>query len=99
MIEAGVDALVVDTAHGHHEGVLKAAATVRQAFPDVQLVAGNIATRDAAAALVARGVDGAKAGVGPGSICTTPVVTAVRGPLLPAGFYAVALSGYSPAVA
>src|SRR5438874_1016524 len=82
LIEAGVDALVVDTAHGHSEGVLRATAQVRDAFPEIQLVAGNIATREAAAALVERGVDGVKVGVGPGSICTTRVVTGVGVPQL-----------------
>jgi IMP dehydrogenase len=99
LIEAGVDALVVDTAHGHHEGVLKAAETVRQAFPDVQLVAGNIATREAAAALVERGVDGVKVGVGPGSICTTRVVTGVGVPQLTAVFDAVEGAGDIPVIA
>jgi IMP dehydrogenase len=99
LIDAGVDALVVDTAHGHHEGVLKAAETVRQAFPDVQLVAGNIATREAAAALVERGVDGVKVGVGPGSICTTRVVTGVGVPQLTAVFDAVEGAGDIPVIA
>src|SRR5688500_7709525 len=70
LVDAGVDAIIIDTAHGHSEGVLQATAQVRQAFPDVQLIAGNIATRDAARALVERGVDAVKCGVGPGSICT-----------------------------
>ena len=99
LIEAGVDALVVDTAHGHHEGVLDAAETVRQAFPDVQLVAGNVATREAAAALVERGVDGVKVGVGPGSICTTRVVTGVGVPQLTAVFDAVEGAGDIPVIA
>ena len=89
LVEAGVDALVVDTAHGHSEGVLEATAAVRNAFPDVQLVAGNIATRAAAAALVERGVDAVKVGVGPGSICTTRVVTGVGVPQLTAVLDAV----------
>jgi IMP dehydrogenase len=99
LIEAGVDALVVDTAHGHSEAVLKAAAMVRQTFPDVQLVAGNIATREAAAALVERGVDGVKVGVGPGSICTTRVVTGVGVPQLTAVFDAVEGAGDIPVIA
>src|SRR2546428_4749410 len=65
LVDAGVDALVVDTAHGHSEVVLRATAQVRDAFPEVQLVAGNIATREAARALVERGVDAVKVGVGP----------------------------------
>ncbi|MEO5568013.1 MAG: IMP dehydrogenase, partial [Gemmatimonadaceae bacterium] len=96
LIDAGVDALVVDTAHGHSEGVLRAAAQVREAFPEVQLVAGNIATRAAAEALVERGVDGIKVGVGPGSICTTRIVTGVGVPQLTAVFDAVEGAGDVP---
>ena len=99
LVDAGVDALVVDTAHGHHEGVLDAAAKVREAFPDVQLVAGNVATRDGAAALVARGVDAVKVGVGPGSICTTRVVTGVGVPQLTAVMEAVEGAGDIPVIA
>jgi IMP dehydrogenase len=99
LIEAGVDALVVDTAHGHSEGVLRATAQVREAFPDVQLIAGNIATRDAARALVERGVDAVKVGVGPGSICTTRVVTGVGVPQLTAVFDAVEGAGDVPVIA
>ena len=75
LVDAGTDLLVVDTAHGHSEGVLKMVSNVREKFPDVQLVGGNVATRDGAAALIERGVDAVKVGVGPGSICTTRVVT------------------------
>ncbi len=81
---AGVDVLVVDTAHGHSEGVLQAVERVREALPDTPLVAGNVATQDGAAALVARGVDAVKVGVGPGSICTTRVVTGVGVPQITA---------------
>ena len=89
LIEAGVDALVIDTAHGHSEGVLRATAEVREAFPEVQLVVGNVATRQGAEALAERGVDAIKVGVGPGSICTTRVVTGVGVPQLTAIFEAV----------
>jgi IMP dehydrogenase len=89
LIDAGVDALVVDTAHGHAEAVLDATAKVREAFPDIQLVAGNVATREGARALVERGVDAVKVGVGPGSICTTRVVTGVGVPQLTAVFDAI----------
>ena len=89
LIEAGVDVLVIDTAHGHSVGVLEATSRVREAFPDAQLVVGNIATREGAAALVERGVDAVKVGVGPGSICTTRVVTGVGVPQLTAIFDAV----------
>jgi IMP dehydrogenase len=94
-----VDALVIDTAHGHAEGVLTATATIRETFPDTQLIAGNIATRDAAAALVERGVDAVKVGVGPGSICTTRVVTGVGVPQLTAVLDAVDGAGDVPVIA
>jgi IMP dehydrogenase len=80
---------VVDTAHGHSEGVLRAIARVRERFPGAQLIAGNVATREGAAALVERGVDAVKVGVGPGSICTTRVVTGVGVPQLSAVLEAV----------
>jgi IMP dehydrogenase len=99
LVDAGVDALVLDTAHGHSQGVLDATALVRDAFPDVQLVAGNIATREGAAALVERGVDGVKVGVGPGSICTTRVVTGVGVPQLTAVLDAVEGAGDVPVIA
>ncbi|MGI9078579.1 MAG: IMP dehydrogenase, partial [Gemmatimonadaceae bacterium] len=89
LVDAGVDAIVIDTAHGHGEGVLNVTGTVRERFPDVQLVAGNVATRQGAAALVERGVDAVKVGVGPGSICTTRVVTGVGVPQLTAVLDAV----------
>jgi IMP dehydrogenase len=75
LIAAGVDVLVVDTAHGHSQGVLDAVAKMRELFPNVQLIAGNIATGRAAIALIERGVDAIKVGMGPGSICTTRVVS------------------------
>jgi IMP dehydrogenase len=99
LVDAGVDALIVDTAHGHAEGVLRATAVVRETFPDVQLVAGNVATRDAAAELVDVGVDAVKVGVGPGSICTTRVVTGVGVPQLTAIFEAVGGAGDVPVIA
>jgi IMP dehydrogenase len=99
LVDAGVDVLVVDTAHGHSEGVLSVASEVREGFPDVQLVAGNIATRSGAAALVERGVDAVKVGVGPGSICTTRVVTGVGVPQLTAILEAVAGAGDVPVIA
>lgn len=99
LVRAGVDVLIVDTAHGHSEGVLRATAIVRERFPDVQLVAGNVATREGAAALVERGVDGVKVGVGPGSICTTRVVTGVGVPQLTAVMDAVEGAGDVPVIA
>jgi len=99
LIQAGVDVIVIDTAHGHSEGVLHATAQVREAFPDIQLVAGNVATRAGAAALVERGVDAVKVGVGPGSICTTRVVTGVGVPQLTAVMDAVEGAGDVPVIA
>src|SRR5258705_2073747 len=99
LIDAGVDALIIDTAHGHAGGVLEATSKVREAFPDVQLVVGNVATREGSRALVERGVDAVKVGVGPGSICTTRVVTGVGGPQLTAVFDAVEGAGDVPVIA
>ena len=84
LVEAGADVIVVDTAHGHSEGVLEAVARVRERCPDVQLIGGNVGTREGAAALLERGVDAVKVGVGPGSICTTRIVTGVGLPQLTA---------------
>ncbi|MEP7343753.1 MAG: IMP dehydrogenase [Gemmatimonadaceae bacterium] len=99
LVDAGVDVIVIDTAHGHSDGVLLATGQVRDAFPQVQLVAGNVATREGAAALVERGVDAVKVGVGPGSICTTRVVTGVGVPQLTAIMDAVAGAGDVPVIA
>ncbi|MEX2527534.1 MAG: IMP dehydrogenase [Gemmatimonadota bacterium] len=100
LVDAGADVLVVDTAHGHSEGVLKAVARTREAFPDVQLIAGNVASRDGAAALVEHGADAVKVGVGPGSICTTRVVTGVGVPQLTAIMDAVeGVEGKVPVIA
>ena len=99
LVSAGVDVLVIDTAHGHSEGVLEATGKVREMFPDVQLVAGNVASRAGAAALVERGVDAVKVGVGPGSICTTRVVTGVGVPQLTAIFDSVEGAGDIPVIA
>jgi IMP dehydrogenase len=99
LVDAGADALIIDTAHGHADAVLNATAIVREAFPDIQLIAGNIATREASAALVERGVDAVKVGVGPGSICTTRVVTGVGVPQITAVFDAVEGAGDVPVIA
>jgi len=84
LVEAGVDVLVVDTAHGHSQGVLDRVKWVRDTYPDVQIVAGNITTGDAALALVKAGADCVKVGVGPGSICTTRIVAGVGVPQITA---------------
>ena len=84
LVDAGVDAITVDTAHGHSEGVLQMVRDVKAKYGDLNLIAGNIATRSAAEALVDAGADVVKVGVGPGSICTTRVVTGVGVPQLSA---------------
>lgn len=84
LVEAGVDAIVIDTAHGHSKGVVEVLKKVKSTFPEVDVVVGNIATGDAAKYLVAAGADGVKVGIGPGSICTTRVVAGVGVPQLSA---------------
>ncbi|WP_011298019.1 IMP dehydrogenase [Cupriavidus necator] len=84
LVKAGVDVIVVDTAHGHSQGVLDRVRWVKQNFPQVQVVGGNIATGDAARALVEHGADGVKVGIGPGSICTTRIVAGVGVPQITA---------------
>src|SRR3954462_699139 len=89
LVGSGVDVIVVDSAHGHSEGVLSTVDQLREAFPDVQLIAGNVATEAGARELVRRGVDAVKVGIGPGSICTTRVVTGVGVPQVTAIFDAL----------
>jgi IMP dehydrogenase len=89
LVKAGVDVLVIDSAHGHSEGVLEFIARLKETFPEVDLIAGNVATREGARALAERGVDAVKVGVGPGSICTTRVVTGVGVPQVTAIMEAV----------
>ncbi len=84
LVDAGVDAIVVDTAHGHSEGVLQMARQVKKKYPEIDLVVGNVATREAALDLLAVGADGIKVGIGPGSICTTRIVAGVGVPQLTA---------------
>ncbi len=80
LVEAGVDAVVIDTAHGHSLGVIGVLKTVKAKYPDLQIVVGNIATAEAALMLVEAGADGVKVGIGPGSICTTRVIAGVGVP-------------------
>jgi IMP dehydrogenase len=75
LVDAGVDVLLIDTSHGHSQGVLDRVKKVRADFPDLQLIAGNVATGEGALALADAGVDAVKVGIGPGSICTTRIVT------------------------
>jgi IMP dehydrogenase len=84
LAEAGVDVIVVDTAHGHSQGVLDRVSWVKRTFPHVDVIGGNIATADAARALVDAGADGVKVGIGPGSICTTRIVAGVGVPQITA---------------
>jgi len=80
LLRAGADVIVIDTAHGHSKGVLKAVERLRQTFGEIELVAGNVATGEGAEALINAGVDGVKIGVGPGSICTTRIIAGVGVP-------------------
>ncbi|MBU3021819.1 IMP dehydrogenase [Aestuariibacter sp. A3R04] len=75
LVDAGVDVLLIDTSHGHSQGVIDQVSRIRGAYPDLQIIAGNVATADGAKALADAGVDGVKVGIGPGSICTTRIVT------------------------
>ncbi|TVZ39599.1 IMP dehydrogenase [Alteromonadaceae bacterium 2753L.S.0a.02] len=84
LVEAGVDVLVVDTAHGHSKNVLDRVSRIKQKYPHVDVIGGNIATADAALALVDAGADAVKVGIGPGSICTTRIVTGVGVPQISA---------------
>ena len=84
LVEAGVDVIVVDTAHGHSQGVLNRVAWIKKHFPDVDVIGGNIATAEAATALMEAGADGVKVGIGPGSICTTRIVAGIGVPQITA---------------
>lgn len=84
LVRAGVDAVIIDTAHGHSQLVLDSIIDIRRAYPDLSLIAGNIATAAAAEALIKAGVDAIKVGIGPGSICTTRVVAGVGVPQITA---------------
>ncbi len=92
LVEAGVDVLVVDTAHGHSQRVLDRISWVKQRFPNVPVVGGNVATAEGAQALLDAGVDAIKVGIGPGSICTTRVVTGIGVPQITAISEAVAVA-------
>jgi len=84
LVQAGVDVLVIDTAHGHSQGVLDHLKKIKAAFPSVQIIAGNVATPEATVALIEAGADAVKIGIGPGSICTTRVVAGVGVPQITA---------------
>ena len=94
LVEAGVDAIVIDTAHGHSKGVVGVLRQVKEKFPQIDVVVGNIATGDAARYLAENGADGVKVGIGPGSICTTRIIAGVGVPQLSAVYdVAKALEG------
>ena len=84
LVRAGVDALIVDTAHGHSKGVIDRVREIKRLYPQVDVIGGNIATSEAARALVEAGADGVKVGIGPGSICTTRIVAGVGVPQISA---------------
>ncbi|MCK6370669.1 MAG: IMP dehydrogenase [Gammaproteobacteria bacterium] len=101
LVEAGVDVIVVDTAHGHSRGVIERVRSVKKAYPDMQVLAGNIISGDAAKALIEAGVDGVKVGIGPGSICTTRIISGVGVPQITAvaNVAAVATAAGVPVIA
>lgn len=84
LVAAGIDVIVVDTAHGHSRGVIDRVREIKEAYPDLQVVGGNVATAEAAKALAEAGADGVKVGIGPGSICTTRIVTGIGVPQITA---------------
>ena len=92
LLDAGVDAIVIDTAHGHSAGVLRKIAEIREHFPQATLIAGNVATAEGARALYEAGVDVVKVGIGPGSICTTRIVAGVGVPQLTAVYEAASVA-------
>ncbi|MGY3231184.1 IMP dehydrogenase [Luteibacter sp. HA06] len=100
LVDAGVDVIVVDTAHGHSQSVIDRAGWVKKRYPQIQVIAGNIVTGEAALALLDAGVDAVKVGVGPGSICTTRIVTGIGVPQITSiDLVATALKGQIPLIA
>ena len=99
LVEAGADAIVLDSAHGHSKGVIDALKNAKAAFPDTDFVVGNIATAEGAKALIEAGADAVKVGIGPGSICTTRIVSGVGVPQLTAIAEAAEAAGDIPVIA
>ncbi len=93
LVEAGVDVLVIDTAHGHSKGVIRAVEKMKNTFSQVEIIAGNVATAEATTALVQAGADAVKVGIGPGSICTTRVVSGIGMPQMTAIFQCADAAG------
>ena len=91
LVQAGVDALVLDSAHGHSANIMRCVGLVKNAFPEVQLIAGNVATAEGTEALIKAGADCVKVGIGPGSICTTRVVSGIGVPQITAVLEAAAM--------
>ncbi len=92
LYEAGVDAFVLDSAHGHSENIIRNVTKVKEAFPDVSLIAGNVATAEATEALIKAGADAVKIGIGPGSICTTRIVAGIGVPQITAIYDSAAMA-------
>ena len=101
LTEAKVDVIVLDSAHGHSENVLRCLRMIKEAYPDLQVIAGNVATGEATRALIEAGADAVKVGIGPGSICTTRVVAGIGVPQITAimDCYAVAREYGIPIIA
>ena len=101
LLQAGADYLVLDSAHGHSRNIIQCVGKLKDAFPDAQVIAGNIATADAARDLISAGADAIKVGIGPGSICTTRVVAGIGVPQLTAvmNAYSVACEAGIPIIA
>ena len=99
LVEAGVDVITLDSAHGHSKGIIQAVKDIRTKYPNLQIVAGNIVTKEAAQALLDAGANTVKVGIGPGSICTTRVVAGVGVPQITAvnDVYEF-VKGYAPEV-
>lgn len=93
LVDAAVDVLVLDSAHGHHENIINCVRLIKEAFPDTALIAGNIATADAARDLIEAGADALKVGIGPGSICTTRVVAGIGVPQITAIYDVACIAG------
>ena len=93
LVEAKVDVIVIDSAHGHSKNILNAVREIKASYPDLQVIAGNVATGEATKALIEAGADAVKVGIGPGSICTTRVVAGIGVPQITAVMNCYAVAG------